>query len=48
MKKKKTILAALVLALVVSIGGVIAYFSDTDSKTNTFTVGKVSIEVKNA
>lgn len=45
MKKKKTILAALVLALVVSIGGVIAYFSDTDSKTNTFTVGKVSIEV---
>ena len=45
MKKNKIILAAIVLAGVFVIGGVVAYFTDTDSKTNTFTVGNVEIEV---
>ena len=43
MKKKKTILAAVVLLLVAVVGGAIAYFTDTDSKTNTFTIGNVDI-----
>jgi len=45
MNKKKVMLSAIVLALVLSIGGVLAYFSDTDAKTNTFTVGKISIQL---
>ena len=45
MNKRKVITAAVVLALVLSIGGVLAYFSDVDTKTNTFTVGEVSIVV---
>lgn len=45
MKKKKTILAALVLLLVVAVGGTIAYFTDTDTKTNTFTIGNVDISL---
>ena len=45
MKKKKTILAALVLLLVVAVGGAIAYFTDTDTKTNTFTIGNVDISL---
>jgi len=43
MKKKKTILAAVVLLLVAIVGGAIAYFTDTDEKTNTFTIGNVDI-----
>lgn len=45
MNKKKTIIAAVVLILVYMIGGAIAYFTDTDSVTNTFTIGNVDIEV---
>jgi predicted ribosomally synthesized peptide with SipW-like signal peptide len=45
MNKKKVLIAAFVLALVLSIGGVLAYFSDSETKTNTFTVGKVRIEL---
>ena len=45
MNKKKVMIAAIVLALVLSIGGVLAYFSDSDTATNTFTVGNVGIEV---
>jgi len=45
MKKKKTILAALVLLLVVAVGGAIAYFTDTDTKTNIFTIGNVDISL---
>ena len=44
MKKKITLVATsvlLVAALV--IGGTLAYFTDTDAKTNTFTVGNVDI-----
>jgi len=43
MKKRKTILAAVVLLLVFLVGGAIAYFTDTDTKTNTFTIGSVDI-----
>ncbi len=43
MNKKKIIIASLVLLLVFAVGGAIAYFTDTDTKTNTFTVGNVDI-----
>ncbi len=43
MKKKKTITAAIVLLLVFLVGGAIAYFTDTDNATNTFTIGNVDI-----
>lgn len=45
MKKKKTIIAAVVLLLVFVVGGAIAYFTDTDTKTNTFTIGNVDIDL---
>ncbi len=45
MNKKKTIIAALVLLLLLAIGGVMAYFTDSDTKTNTFTVGNVDIQL---
>ena len=45
MKKKKTILAAVVLLLVFVVGGAIAYFTDTDFATNTFTIGNVDIDL---
>lgn len=45
MKKKSILLAATAVMLVaaMSIGGMLAYFTDTAEKTNTFTVGKVDI-----
>ena len=43
MNKKKTIIAAAVLLMVFVVGGTIAYFTDTDTKTNTFTIGNVDI-----
>lgn len=45
MNKKKTILAAVVLLLVFVVGGAIAYFTDTDDATNTFTIGSVDIDL---
>lgn len=46
MNKKKTIAAAIVLALVLLIGSMLAYFTDTDSATNKFTLGdKIDISV---
>ena len=45
MKRSKIILAAVVLLGVFVIGGAIALFTDTESKTNTFTVGNVDISV---
>jgi len=48
MNKKKTILAAVVLLLVFVVGGAIAYFTDTDSATNTFTIGNVDIDLVEA
>ena len=43
MNKKKTIIAAVVLLAVLVVGGAIAYFTDTESKTNTFTIGNVDM-----
>ncbi len=43
MKKKKILFAAVVLLLVFVVGGAIAYFTDTEQKTNTFTIGSVDI-----
>lgn len=45
MNKKKTIIAAVVLLAVLVVGGAIAYFTDTDTKTNTFTIGNVDISL---
>ena len=48
MNKKKIIIASLVLLLVFAVGGAIAYFTDTDTKTNTFTIGNVDISLTEA
>ena len=46
MNKKKTIaLIAVLLLIALLIGGIFAYFTDTDSATNTFTIGNVDIEL---
>lgn len=45
-KKRKKILGVIIAALAIIItGGVIAYLTDTDTATNTFTIGSVSIEL---
>lgn len=48
MKKHNIKMIALVVALVgtLSIGGILAYFTDGDTATNTFTVGKISIDLQ--
>lgn len=48
MNKKKlgTGLVALALVGVVGIGGSLAWFTDTESKTNTFSTGKIDITLK--
>ena len=44
MNKKKTIAVAIVLALILLIGGMLAFYTDTDEKSNVFTLGnKVNI-----
>lgn len=49
MKKKTMALClALVLIVVAAVGGTLAYFTDEDSKTNTFTMGNVNIELTEA
>lgn len=46
MKKKILALCVVIsLAAVAIIGGTLAYFTDTDEATNTFTVGSVSIDL---
>lgn len=46
--RKRVILAMLACALiaVTAIGGVLAYFTDAESTVNTFTVGKISLELR--
>ena len=43
--KKKILVLCLIVALAVTavVGGTLAYFTDTDNETNTFTTGKVDI-----
>lgn len=46
--KKKTILVAAIAVMLVAalvVGGTLAYFTDTDTETNTFTMGNVSIDL---
>lgn len=46
MKKKLTAIALVVAMLAIAVvGGSLAYFTDTDAATNTFTVGDVKIEL---
>ena len=46
MKKKLTAIALVVAMLAIAVvGGSLAYFTDTDAATNTFTVGNVKIEL---
>ena len=45
--KKKTILVAAIAVMLVAalvVGGTLAYFTDKDNATNTFTVGNVKID----
>ncbi|MBE5773255.1 MAG: hypothetical protein E7337_04900 [Clostridiales bacterium] len=48
MNKKKlvVVLAALVAVLTIAIGGTLAYFSDAEQKTNTMTIGNISINLE--
>ena len=45
--KKKILVLCLVVALAATaiIGGTLAYFTDTDEETNTFTAGGVEIDL---
>lgn len=47
MNKRKTLALALTLCMVaiLAIGGSLAYFTDTDEETNTFTLGNVKIDL---
>lgn len=46
MKKKLTAVALIVCMLAIMlVGATLAYFTDTDTETNTFTMGKVDIEL---
>ena len=47
MNKRKIVLlaSALCMVAILAIGGTLAYFTDTQTKTNTFTVGNVKIEL---
>lgn len=47
MNKRKIMMLALSLCMVaiLAVGGTLAYFTDTDTKTNTFTTGNVEIEL---
>lgn len=45
MNKKLITAASIALAACVAIGGTIAYLWDSESVTNTFTVGKVEIQL---
>lgn len=47
MKKKAILVAAIAVMLVAAlvVGGTLAYFTDKDNATNTFTVGNVDIEL---
>lgn len=45
MSRKKLIVTAIILALVLLIGGILAYFTDVQTKTNTFKMGNVDIVV---
>lgn len=45
-KKMRTIGLAAALIAVVSAGSIMAYFTDADTQTNSFTVGKISLDLQ--
>ena len=47
MNKKKIVvlIASIVMICTLAVGGTLAYFMDTDAKTNVFTVGNVDIHI---
>lgn len=45
MSRKRLILTAIVLVLILAIGGILAYFTDVQTKHNKFKTGMVDIEV---
>lgn len=45
-RKLKTTILVGAMAGVVAVGGIMAYFTDGDTATNTFTVGKISIDLQ--
>lgn len=45
MKRRKIFLTAIILALVLLIGGMLAYFTDSENTTNEFTLGEVDISL---
>ncbi len=44
-KRKNIITFIIILIILIAVGGVFAYLTSTDSKTNIFTLGKVKIEL---
>lgn len=44
-KNVKQLLVVVALVGILSVGSILAYFTDADTATNTFTVGKVSIDL---
>ena len=45
-KRMKTMIAATAMIGVLAIGGISAYFTDGDTATNTFTVGRISHQTR--
>lgn len=45
-KKMKKIVLITALCCVMSVGGIMAYFTDADTVTNEFTVGKISLDLQ--
>lgn len=45
-KRTKTIALTAALAGILTVGSVTAYFTDADTATNTFTVGKISLDLQ--
>ena len=48
MSKRKSIAVAIVLLLILLIGGMMAFFTDTDTATNVFELGEVDITLSEA
>ena len=45
-KKVKAILAGVSTVVVIGVAGIVAYFADTDTATNTLTIGNVTIDLQ--
>ncbi|MBQ3185589.1 MAG: hypothetical protein IJB54_06380, partial [Firmicutes bacterium] len=48
MKKKTLMIISIAAVMVLAVGGILAYLTDTAGVTNTFTVGNVDITVDEA